>query len=58
VDFQKMIIDEGWPSDWFEKSESGHEPWIFYMSQSFVSHCLAMIEDVLKGLGAFVRKNN
>jgi hypothetical protein len=55
--FEKRIAADGWPPEWFDKAESDHKPWIFYLSYEFVDHCLATIEGVLEGLGAFVRKN-
>lgn len=56
--FEALIADAGWPSDWFSKATSDDKPWIFYMSDAFVDHSLATIEEVLSGLGAFVRRNN
>lgn len=44
-----------WPSDWFSKSTSGDEPWIFYLSEAFTEHCLEIIHSVLSGIGAFAR---
>ena len=44
-----------WPSHWFSSAETGGEPWIFYMSDEFVDHCLATVEAILDGLGGFVR---
>ena len=39
-----------WASGWFDHSTSGGEPWIFYMSPEFISHCINTTEDVLRGL--------
>lgn len=55
--FQNRIAGKGWPPEWFEKSESGHQPWIFYMSRDLIDHCLLLVDDILKGVGAVARKN-
>ena len=39
-----------WPSDWFGTVTSDGKPWMFYMSSLFITHCLDLAEDVLKGL--------
>lgn len=54
--FAKAIAANDWEPSWFSKATSGGEPWIFYLSQSFIDHCLATIDDILNGLGAFVRQ--
>lgn len=54
--FERAIVAEGWPQEWFTKATSGGEPWIFYVSEVFINHCLQIIDDVLLGLGAFVRR--
>ena len=42
-----------WPEGWFSSSTSDGEPWMFYMSGEFISHCLDTVEDVLRGLIRF-----
>lgn len=56
--FASRIVNEKWPANWFEKATRGppQEPWIFYLSDEMVSHCLKTTEAVLKGFGAFVRQ--
>jgi hypothetical protein len=44
-----------WPSTWFSKSESGGEPWMFYLTDTYIRHCLATIEKIIRGVGAFAR---
>ncbi len=53
--FAKRITDEGWPSDWFSVATSDNKPWIFYMSDKFIEHCLTTIDRVLDAIGTFVR---
>ena len=56
--FDERIRSESWPADWFEKSTSGDEPWIFYMSNAFIEHCLATIDRVLEGVGTYLSQGN
>lgn len=56
--FAKRISNEGWPADWFSQATSGGEPWRFYVTDTFIDHCLATVEQILDGLGAFVRRHN
>jgi len=56
--FEKRITDKKWNSHWFDRSTSGGEPWIIYMTHDFVAHCLTTIDQVLEGFGAFVRKTH
>jgi hypothetical protein len=58
VAFENTMKKEGWSQDWFGQATSGNEPWMFYLSEKFIEHCLVTIEGVLSGLGAFVRRND
>ena len=42
-----------WPDDWFSKATSGGDPWVFYMSPTFVVHCLDRTEQIIAGIGRF-----
>jgi hypothetical protein len=55
VRFQKRLDTAGWPRDWFAKATSGGEPWIFYLTEAFVRHCMERIEQVIVGIGAFCK---
>lgn len=44
-----------WPPHWFTSAKTGSQPWIFYMSDAFVDHCLTTVDAILDGLGRFVR---
>lgn len=50
------IRDEGWSSDWFEKATTGGVPWIFYLTNTFMDHCLKSIDHVIDGMGTFVEE--
>ena len=58
VNFENLIQENAWPQEWFPKSTSDGEPWIFYMSDSFIEHCLATIDQVLEGVGKYAKKMN
>ena len=45
-----------WPRDWFLKATSGDDPWVFYMSPTFVEHCLDRTEDIITGIGKFCKE--
>ena len=51
--FDSRLKNSGWPSDWFSKAKVGDEPWMFYMSQIFVDHCIDQIEKVIDGIEEF-----
>ncbi|PZX10948.1 hypothetical protein LX81_04075 [Palleronia aestuarii] len=54
--FGELIVAESWPDGWFKKSTTGSDPWIFYMSDEFIAHCLEMIDQVLKGVGRYLEQ--
>ncbi|WP_210526936.1 hypothetical protein [Rubellimicrobium arenae] len=56
--FQNRSANQHWPKDWFEQSTSGDDPWIFYMSEKFITRCLATIDEVLDGVGRFLKERN
>jgi hypothetical protein len=56
--FWVRIANEGWQSSWFEHSSSDHKIWIIYMTNDFVTHCLATIDDFLEGLGRYVKDHD
>ena len=53
--FQKRTAD--WPSDWFSMATIDHKPWIFYLTDAFIDHCLTIIDSVLGGVGVLLAIN-
>lgn len=53
--FEKLIVDKGWPADWFGRSTSAGEPWIFYMSNALIRHSLDWLDAILEGIGIFIQ---
>lgn len=51
--FQMQTAD--WPSDWFATATEDHKPRIFYLTDTFINHCLTIIDSVLGGVGVFTR---
>ena len=45
-----------WPTDWFSRATSGGAPWVFYMSSTFVTHCLNLTEQIIPGIGRFCKE--
>lgn len=54
--FAARIDTSGWPADWFAKATTGEEPWIFYLTDTYTSHCLDTIDSIIVGMGAFARE--
>jgi hypothetical protein len=54
--FANLIKSEGWPEDWFTMATSNNEPWVFYMSDVFITHCLHTVDQVLDGVGNYMAK--
>jgi hypothetical protein len=52
--FQQRIRD--WPANWFAVATSDNRPWIFYLTDTFIQHCLTTIDSVLSSVGGFARK--
>jgi hypothetical protein len=47
---------QAWPPDWFSIATSGEKPWIFYLTDTYITHCLTTIDNVLTGVGTFARQ--
>jgi len=52
--FERLIVDQGWPTDWFDRSTSAGETWIIYMSDLLIDNAMAEIDAILEGTGRFV----
>lgn len=52
--FEELIVAEGWPPEWFERATHNSQPWIIYLSDVMIAHCLDTIEAILVGLGRFL----
>jgi hypothetical protein len=52
--FAARIEKCGW-QDWFTTFTRGDKPWIFYMTEAFIAHCLDMVHKVREALGAYCR---
>lgn len=56
--FEQTIRQSNWPSNWFMKSLTGGDPWVFYLSTSFIHHCLMTIDQVLEGVGTYLQQHD
>ena len=54
--FVRRLSGSDWPEDWFSMATSGGEPWMFYMTPTFVTHCLDRIERIIEGIGQFYKE--
>jgi hypothetical protein len=51
-----LHIDRGKWKAWFEWSERSDKPWIFYMTDDFIKHCLETIDRILDGFGLYCKE--
>ena len=49
-EFERLLGEKRWPTDWFSGATSDGEPWMFYMTSSFVDHCLETVEEIIRGI--------
>lgn len=56
--FEGLLTEDRWPSEWFSKATSDDEPWMFYMTSSFVDQCLEMAKGVIRGIAQFSLDTN
>ncbi len=56
--FQSRIQNKHWPSTWFQHSSKNDVPWIYYMSEEFIQHCLKLIDQVLDGVGEYLEERD
>ncbi len=52
--FWNRNINEKWPSNWLNSATSDGEPWIIYLTDDFVTHCINSIEQIINGISRFV----
>jgi hypothetical protein len=57
--FAKLISEKQW-NDWFKTfdvgNDKGFEPWVFYLSDSFVDHCLERVGQIVTGTAMFAEE--
>jgi hypothetical protein len=51
-EFNDHIEKRGW-QPWFSKATRSDEPWIFYMTDEFIQHCLGLLHKLLEAFGAY-----
>lgn len=54
--FAEKIKSKGWSDSWFKASTSDGRPWIYYMTETYISDCVLVIEQILDAFGSFVRQ--
>ena len=54
--FVKLIQCERWPDTWFNAAISGGHPWIYYMTETYISDCVSVIEQIIDAIGCFARQ--
>ena len=54
--FKERIQSAGWPADWFKESRGFGDTRFFYMTPEFVQHCLETIDQMIEGVGAYIKR--
>lgn len=53
--FEQQLREQEWPSHWFEVAEQDGRPWLYYMSPSFCSHCVDLVDSIVEGTGRYLK---
>jgi hypothetical protein len=54
--FERRIAKGGWPPDWFATAKTDEAPWVFYLTDIFIDHCLKKTDQIIERLGAYVNE--
>jgi hypothetical protein len=54
ANFTKRIEEENW-QDWFSFASHGDDPFIVYMTEAFINHCLDLVHKLLEAFGAYCK---
>ncbi len=52
--FWNRNINEKWPSSWLSAATSDGEPWVIYLTDDFITHCINHIEKIINGISRFI----
>ena len=53
--FLKVVAEKRWRATWFSQATTGNDPWVIYITDEFIDRCLAFIDELLLGAGAYSR---
>ncbi|GGZ32886.1 hypothetical protein [Asticcacaulis endophyticus] len=53
--FSKLVETKRWPTEWFTQSTTDGEPWIIYMGDALISRALALIDEIMDGVGKYLK---
>jgi hypothetical protein len=56
--FENRIQNSKWDAEWFRSSTRDGEPWIFYLTEKFIEHCIETIGKVIVGFGTYCKKQS
>lgn len=54
--FARRLETPEWHSEWFSRASTGDDPWMFYMTDIFIDHCIDTIEKVAVGIEKLKRE--
>lgn len=52
--FWERTTKENWPANWLSAATSDGEPWVIYLTNEFITHCINSIEQIITGISRFV----
>jgi hypothetical protein len=55
--FARTIEREQW-NEWFSFATRNDEPWIVYMTEPFINHCLDVLHKLLDAFGAYCKAHD
>ena len=47
-----------WPEGWFDLAHRNGEPWLFFMTPEFCTHCIDLIDAIIDGTGRFLKERD
>lgn len=53
--FAAQVKNQNLPEDWFRHSFRDGEPWIYYMTTTYVDRCLVLVDEVLTAVGQLTK---
>ena len=52
--FEESIKNLEWPTRWFDQVTADEQPWLYYMSSEYVSHCLEVVEGIMEAVSEHI----
>jgi hypothetical protein len=53
--FANRVAAGGWETSWVSAAWSGDDPWVFFLTDVFIDHCVATVNESLDSIARFLR---